>query len=83
MTVFGGEAPHNVNDHVSQKAPNLLTVIADTAATLGSNVGWYFRRASSSSSSAPSTRRRSPRTASRAPTSSATCTSTRACPSTA
>jgi hypothetical protein len=42
VTVFGGEAPHNVNDHVSQKAPNLLTVIADTAATLGSNVGWYF-----------------------------------------
>jgi len=42
VTVFGGEAPHNVNDHVSQKAPNLLTVIADTAATLGSNVGWYY-----------------------------------------
>jgi len=42
VTVFGGEAPHNVNDHVSQKAPNLLSVIADTAATLGSNVGWYF-----------------------------------------
>jgi hypothetical protein len=42
VTVFGGEAPHNVNDHVSQKASNLLTVIADTAATLGSNVGWYY-----------------------------------------
>ncbi len=42
VTVFGGEAPHNVNDHVSQRAPNLLTVIADTAATLGSNVGWYL-----------------------------------------
>jgi hypothetical protein len=42
VTVFGGEGPHNVNDHVSQRAPNLLTVIADTAATLGSNVGWYF-----------------------------------------
>ena len=42
VTVFGGEAPHNVNDHVSRKAPNLLTVIADTAATLGSNVGWYL-----------------------------------------
>lgn len=42
VTVFGGEAPHNVNDHVSQKATNLLTVVADTAATLGSNVGWYF-----------------------------------------
>lgn len=42
VTVFGGEGPHNVNDHVSRKAPNLLTVVADTAATLGSNVGWYF-----------------------------------------
>jgi hypothetical protein len=42
VTVFGGEAPHNVNDHVSHRAPNLLTVIAHTAATLGSNVGWYF-----------------------------------------
>jgi hypothetical protein len=42
VTVYGGEAPHNVNDHVSQKAANLLTVIADTAATLGSNVGWYY-----------------------------------------
>ncbi len=42
VTVFGGEGPHNVNDHVSQRAVNLLTVIADTAATLGSNVGWYL-----------------------------------------
>jgi hypothetical protein len=42
VTVFAGEGPHNVNDHVSQRAPNLLTVVADTAATLGSNVGWYL-----------------------------------------
>jgi hypothetical protein len=42
VTVFGGEGPHNVNDHVSQKGANLLTVVADTAATLGSNVKWYF-----------------------------------------
>jgi hypothetical protein len=42
VTVFGGEGPHNVNDHVSQRAASLLTVVADTAATLGSNVGWYF-----------------------------------------
>jgi hypothetical protein len=42
ITVFGGEAPHNVNDHVSERAANLLTVIAGTAATLGSNVGWYL-----------------------------------------
>ena len=47
---FGGEGPHNVNDHVSQKASNLLTVVADTAATLGTNVGWYSPRASFSSS---------------------------------
>jgi hypothetical protein len=42
VTVFGGEAPHNVNDHVSHRAASLLSVVADTAATLGSNVGWYF-----------------------------------------
>ncbi|HEV8309469.1 MAG TPA: hypothetical protein VGW35_17550 [Methylomirabilota bacterium] len=42
VTVFGGEGPHNVNDHVSQRAANLLGVIADTASTLGSNVGWYL-----------------------------------------
>ncbi|HEV8672870.1 MAG TPA: hypothetical protein VGX21_02385 [Methylomirabilota bacterium] len=42
VTVFGGEGPHNVNDHVSQRAPNLLAVVADTAVTLGSNVGWYL-----------------------------------------
>ncbi len=42
VTVFGGEAPHNVNDHVSQRAENLLAVVAGTAATLGSNVGWYL-----------------------------------------
>jgi hypothetical protein len=44
VTVFGGEAPHNVNDHVSQRAPTLLGIVADTAATLGSNVGWYLTR---------------------------------------
>jgi hypothetical protein len=37
VTVWGGEAPHNVNDHVSQSAANLLTTIADTAATMGMN----------------------------------------------
>jgi len=42
VSVFGGEAPHNVNDHVSQRAAGLLAVIADTAATLGTNVGWYL-----------------------------------------
>jgi len=42
VTVFGGEAPHNVNDHVGTTAAGILNNVADTAATLGSNVGWYF-----------------------------------------
>jgi hypothetical protein len=42
VTVYGGEPPHNVNDHVSTTAPGILNNIADAAATLGSNVGWYF-----------------------------------------
>jgi hypothetical protein len=42
VTVFGGEAPHNVNDHVSTTAAGLLTTVAHTAVTLGSNVGWYL-----------------------------------------
>jgi hypothetical protein len=42
VTVYGGEAPHNVNDHVSTAAAGILATVAHTAATLGSNVGWYF-----------------------------------------
>ncbi len=42
VTVYGGEAPHNVNDHASTTASGILTTVAHTAATLGSNVGWYF-----------------------------------------
>jgi hypothetical protein len=42
VTVFGGEAPHNVNDHVSTTAARILTNVADVATTLGSNVGWYL-----------------------------------------
>jgi hypothetical protein len=42
VTVYGGEPPHNVNDHVSTTAPGILNNVADAAATLGSNVGWYF-----------------------------------------
>jgi hypothetical protein len=45
VTVFGGEAPHNVNDHVSTTAVGILNNVADVAATLGSNVGWYFSQA--------------------------------------
>ena len=42
VTVFGGEPPHNVNDHVSTTASGILHTVADTAVSLGSNVGWYF-----------------------------------------
>ena len=42
VTVFGGEPPHNVNDHVSTTAAGILATVADTAVSLGSNVGWYL-----------------------------------------
>lgn len=42
VTVYGGEAPHNINDHGSTTASGILTTVAHTAVTLGSNVGWYF-----------------------------------------
>jgi hypothetical protein len=45
VTVYGGEPPHNVNDHVATTASMVLTTIADTAITLGSNVGAYFSQA--------------------------------------
>jgi hypothetical protein len=45
VTVYGGEAPHNVNDHVSTTAAGILANVADTAVSLGSNVGWYFSQA--------------------------------------
>ncbi|HEU4368137.1 MAG TPA: hypothetical protein VFV05_07930 [Methylomirabilota bacterium] len=45
LTVYGGEGPHNVNDHVSTTASGILTNVADTAVSLGSNVGWYFSQA--------------------------------------
>ena len=45
VTVYGGEGPHNVNDHVSTTAAGILANVADTAISLGSNVGWYFSQA--------------------------------------
>ncbi|HVQ74371.1 MAG TPA: hypothetical protein VMT79_02425 [Candidatus Binatia bacterium] len=42
VTVFGGEGPHNVNDHVSTTATGILTNCADVMVPIGSNVGWYF-----------------------------------------
>ncbi len=37
VTVMAAEAPHNVNDHRSQKAEDLLDTIVHTAATAGCN----------------------------------------------
>jgi hypothetical protein len=37
VTVFSGEGPHNVNDHVCTSADTTLTVIADTMTTIGHN----------------------------------------------
>jgi hypothetical protein len=37
VTVFGAEAPHNINNHWSHTPHALLRTIADTMATLGSN----------------------------------------------
>jgi len=46
VTVFGGEAPHNVNDHVSRTAGSLLGVIGQAMTTLGSNAKWILRDSS-------------------------------------
>jgi hypothetical protein len=46
VTVFGGEAPHNVNDHVSRTAGGVLGVIGQTMATLGANAKWVLRDSS-------------------------------------
>jgi len=45
VTVYGGEGPHNVNDHMSTTGSRILANVADTAISLGSNVGWYFSQA--------------------------------------
>lgn len=37
VTVFGAEAPHEINDHVSDAGDGVLTVAADTMATMGNN----------------------------------------------
>src|SRR5260370_28096200 len=41
VTVYGGEGPHNVNDHVSTTAHGILTTLFDTSVSLGSNDGWH------------------------------------------
>lgn len=42
VTVFGGEGPHNVNDHVSSTATGILTNCCSAMTTLATNVGWYM-----------------------------------------
>lgn len=37
VTVFAGEAPHEINDHVSEDGDGILTVAADVLATMGNN----------------------------------------------
>lgn len=37
VTVFGGENPHNVNDHVSTDAYGILSTVANSVATMGAN----------------------------------------------
>lgn len=41
VTVYGGEAPHNVNDHEHGDAEGILRVAADVLRTLGSNT-WFI-----------------------------------------
>jgi hypothetical protein len=41
VTVFGGENPHNVNDHVSDTARGILGTMASTMANLGANTAHY------------------------------------------
>ena len=41
VTVIGAECPHNVNDHESLSAEGILTTIAGTMATTGSNDTFY------------------------------------------
>lgn len=41
VTVFGGENPHNVNDHVSLAAPGILDTTASAMANLGANSAHY------------------------------------------
>ena len=38
VTLFGGEAPHNINDHESTCAGGLLTSITGSIAQIGQNV---------------------------------------------
>jgi hypothetical protein len=41
VTVYAGEAPHNIIDNASQSGRNVLNGIAGTMTTLGNNNTWY------------------------------------------
>jgi hypothetical protein len=41
VTVFGAEAPHEINDHVSESGTGVLTVASDVIATIGNNNAYY------------------------------------------
>lgn len=41
VTVFGAEAPHEINDHVSERGDGILTVASDVIATIGNNNAYY------------------------------------------
>ncbi|HEX4377593.1 MAG TPA: hypothetical protein VHZ99_10635 [Steroidobacteraceae bacterium] len=47
VTVFGGEPPHNINDHEHGDAEGILHVAADVLRTLGGNpwfIAWHGRK---------------------------------------
>ena len=47
VTVFGGEPPHNINDHEHGDAEGVLRIAADTLRTLGINnwfLAWHGRK---------------------------------------
>lgn len=44
VTVVNGESPHNIEDHVARTAPKLLTTIAHSMATLGTNLMYFNSR---------------------------------------
>lgn len=44
VTVFGTEAPHNVNDHVADSPQGILTTAAHTMAKIGTNLAYLNAR---------------------------------------
>lgn len=44
VTVFGAESPHNIEDHVARSGASILTTVAHSMATLGTNIMYYNGR---------------------------------------